>query len=186
MSPGGRDDPGPTSLGGRGIGMIISLQAIVAEFRNDPRFYNPVVYVLCGTLLLIWSLKTLRSTFSPRLAWFALAAISALAMLPVYHRSYDARLLLLTIPACAILWTEGGPLRWWAMLLNLAGILFTGDATWAAIYLPVGYTRVSLAAGMIPAPLILLMLGIFYLCVYVWWDAPPERCSEVLLEGIEV
>lgn len=185
MSPGGRDAPGPSSAGGRGIGMVIALQAIAAQFRDDPRFYNPVVYVLLGALLLIWSVKTLRSTFSPRSAWFALAAISALAMLPVYHRVYDARLLLLTIPACTILWTEGGPLRWWAMLLNLAGILVTGDMTWAIVFHSVGYTPVSLAVGMIPAPLVLLVLGIFYLCVFVRCGAPSGRCAGERRQEIE-
>ncbi len=186
-SRGGRDYAGVHTGGGLGVVMIINLQAALSLIRDDTHFFNPVAYAICGVLLLIWSAKTLRSRFSPRLAWFAIAAISVLTLLPVYHRTYDARLLLLTVPACAILWKEGGPLGWCALALNAAAIVLTGDPFWIAFFQITHYSRPSVLFGMIPAPLVLLALSIFYLWVYLRADrAPPAadaREPQVLLSA---
>ena len=170
MAAGGRDNPGPTTQGGRGIGQIVSLQAIFSLIRDNPGFYNLAAWTLCLPLILVWCVKTWRSGFSPRLAWFALAAISALTMLPFYHRTYDARLLLLAVPACAILWTEGGPYRRWSMLVTLAGIVLTGDLFWIILFQITHYSGPSVTLGMIPAPVALLAFAIFYLWMY--WRTP--------------
>jgi len=170
MAAGGRDNPGPTTQGGRGIGQIVSLQAIFSLIRDNPGFYNLAAWALCLPLILVWCVKTWRSGFSPRLAWFALAAISALTMLPFYHRTYDARLLLLAVPACAILWTEGGPYRRWSMLVTLAGIVLTGDLFWIILFQITHYSGPSVTLGMIPAPVALLAFAIFYLWMY--WRTP--------------
>jgi hypothetical protein len=173
---GGLNDPGPVSTGGHGIGLVINLQAILSFFRDDPRFYNPATYLVCGVLLLLWLIKTLRSRFTPAGAWFALAAIAPLSLLPVYHRSYDAKLLLLTVPACAMLWVEGGPIAWIALLINASGFVLTGDLTWAIILGIINHLSLSttplraqmlLAVQVFPAPLILLTMTIFYLWVYM-------------------
>ncbi|MGA8671796.1 MAG: hypothetical protein WB679_18080, partial [Terracidiphilus sp.] len=93
-SHGDVNDPGPSSMASHGIGMVISLQAVISVFRDDPRFYNPLTYLVCGALLLAWLVKVVRSPNTPNTAWFALAPIAAFSMLPIYHRIYDARLLL--------------------------------------------------------------------------------------------
>jgi len=77
---------------------VLDLQTVISVFRNDPRIYNPASYLICGLLLLAWIFVTVRSRPSRARVWLALAAISALSMLPVYHRQYDAKLLLLTVP----------------------------------------------------------------------------------------
>jgi hypothetical protein len=164
LSSGGLNNPGPTTQGGRGIGQIISLQAVLSLIRDDARFYNPVTYLICGVLLLLWCVKTVRVRFSQRSAWTALAAISALTMLPFYHRTYDARLLLLAIPACAMLWLEGRRAGFW---LTLAAIVLTGDVFWVVFFQITHYSGPSVTFGMIPAPLILLALGVFYLWIYL-------------------
>ena len=112
MSRGGLDDPGPPRRAASASDMIISLQAILSLFRDDARLLQS--HRLSHLAERFWPsgvVKTLRSRYSPALAWFALAAVVPLAMLPVYHRTYDARLLLLTVPACAMLWKKGGPAR---------------------------------------------------------------------------
>ena len=177
MSAGGRDNPGPTTQGGRGIGQIISLQAILSLIWDNPGFYNPVAWIICGPLIVIWCVRTLRSRFSPRLAWFALAAIAPLAMLPVYHRTYDARLLVLAVPACAILWNQRRALGRSALALTLAAIILTGDLFWIVLFQLTHYSGPSVTYGMIPAPLILLALGIFYLWVYLRRDPAPAPAS---------
>jgi len=72
----------------------------------------------------------LRLRPSGRRAWFGLAAIAALSLLPVYRRQTDTKLLLLTVPACAMLWAEGGLTGCLAVLVNIAGFALRGDFTW--------------------------------------------------------
>ena len=93
--------PAPNTRGAMGVGMTINLQAALSLIRDDPNFCNSITYAVCGVLLLLWSIKTLRAHFTPRLACLALAAVSAFTMLPLYHRTYDARLIVLAVPACA-------------------------------------------------------------------------------------
>jgi len=186
LAAGGLNNAGPTTQGGRGIGQIISLQAVLSLIRDDPRFYNTVTYFVCGIMLLLWCVRTLRIGYSVRMAWLALAAISALTMLPFYHRSYDARLLLLAVPACAALWLEGrnrdGPATGFSMLgpsalvLTLAAIILTGDIFWVVLFQITHYSRTSVVFGMIPGPLILLAVAIFYLCVYLR-SAPTSQIN---------
>ena len=182
-TPGGPLDLGPDSaISGSCPSMIIDLQSTIIAFCKDPRFYNSVSYLVCGTLLLIGAIHTLRSRFSRPGAWMALAAIVPLTMLITYHRCYDAKLLLLTVPACAMLWAEGGPARWIALLVNTAGIVFTSDIPLVMISVAVGNRQVptaglsaeTLTAVLLrPTPLILLAMGIFYLWAYLRRE--PER-----------
>ena len=167
LSQGGLNNPGPTTQGGRGIGQIISLQAVLSLIRDDARFYNPVAYIICSVLLLLWCVRTLRTRSSLRMAWLALAVISALTMLPFYHRTYDARLLLLAIPACASLWMEHRAIGRSALLLTLAAIILTGDIFWVVLFQVTHYSAPSVTFGMIPAPLILLAVSGFYLWIYL-------------------
>ncbi len=177
MQRGALNDPGPHSGGGFGVNMTVCLQTIVSRLWDNPHFYNPVVYLVCGVLLLIWLRKTLKSRFSSRLAWFAIAVVAPLSILVVYHRSYDARLLLLSVPACVMLWRKGGRLGWWALALTLAAIILTGDIFWIVVFQITHYSGASLAFGVIPAPLILLALSGFYLYVYV--RQPGEQGLEI-------
>lgn len=175
-APGGVNDPSLASTGARGIESIISLQTVFSVFRGEPQFYNTATYLVCAPLLLIWVFVTVRSRPSRARTWLALASIAALSMLPIYHRQYDAKLLLLTIPACAMLWVEGGVIRWLALLVNAGALVLTGDLFWASslalihtLHLPA--TRLSnqilTAVQVFPAPLMLLITAIFYLWVYM-------------------
>jgi hypothetical protein len=187
---GGLSDPGPSSIAAHGIAMVVSLQSVISLFRDRPGFYNPLTWLICGLLLLVWLIKTLRSRFSPTEAWFALAPIAAISMLPIYHRIYDAKLLLLTLPACAMLWRRRGPSAWIALLVTTAGVLLTGGFPWAIFLLllkdlhlsSAGFSGEMLTALQVfPAPVILLAVGVFYLWVYLWrpsHEAVPE------IEGI--
>ena len=173
---GGLNDPGPTTLAGDTFAKVISLQAVFSVFRDDPRFYNPATYVICGLLLLVWLFATLRSRSSREKDWLALAAIVPLTLLVTYHRVYDAKLMLLTIPACAMLWPRGGPVRWIAFGLSSAGVVVCSDIPlilfdWLAQELHLSTTALS---GQIltvvlgrPATDVLLLMGVFYLWVYV-------------------
>jgi len=183
---GGINDPGPASIGMRIPGMIIDLQTILSVIWDDPRFYNAACYFVCGILGSIWLWKTVKSRFSTESAWLALASVSALTMLVTYHRPYDAKLLLLTVPACAILWARGGKVGWIALLLTTTGTVMTGDLPLAILMILTEKLKLS-GAGIgqevlallltRPLPLILLSISIFYLWVYVRQLAKIEELA---------
>ena len=172
---GGITDPGPSGMSGSGGGMIIALQTVISVFRDDPRLYNPVTYLIFGSLLLVWMIVSLQARSTSSKHYLALAAISALSMLPVYHRPHDAKLLLLTLPACAMLLHEGGAIGRIALLLNSAAIVLTSDLPLALLAQSTKGLHLSMEGPAIipailltrPMPLILLVLGTFYLWVYV-------------------
>ena len=181
-APGGINEPGPNSLTGQKSSTVVDLQAALSIFRDDPRVYNPISYLICGLLLLLCYARALRSRFSRPKALLALAAVSPLTMLITYHRPWDARLLLLAIPACAMLWAEGGRTARIALLVTTAGVVLTGDIPLAAFtilakYLHVGtsgfFEQVLAVVLMRPAPLIMLAMGIFYLWAYLR-RVPPD------------
>jgi glucan phosphoethanolaminetransferase (alkaline phosphatase superfamily) len=73
-----------------------------------------------------------------------------------------------------MLWTEGGRIARSALLVTAAGFALTGDITWAIILGIINNLHVTMTrqAGQIltviqvlPAPLILLVMAIFYLWV---------------------
>jgi hypothetical protein len=187
-APGGINEPGPASVTGRSAAMVIDLQAAISIFRDDPRIYNPASYLLCGALLLVGAARTLSSRFTQPRAWLALAAIVPLTMLVTYHKPWDAKLLLLTIPACAMLWAEGGAIGRVALLVNTAGLVLTGDIALAVLAIFWNHLHIStdVILGQIltvvlirPTSLIMLAMGIFYLWVYVRRTGPDANAGPV-------
>lgn len=182
---GGTSDPGPTGVSSPGIAESIDLQAVLSFFKDDPHFYNPVSYLICGILILVWGLKTWHKRFSMESARLALAAIAALSLLPVYHRPYDAALLLLALPACATLWNAPGPRRWFALVLTTGGILLTGTIPLVLLDRH-SQALAALASGLPgrlptvlllrPTPFVLFAMGCFYLWVYLRYES--ERVEE--------
>ena len=159
---------------------MINLQNVICIFRGGPGFYNPVSYLICAMPLLLWAWITWRSTWTRDRMWLALAVIAPLTLLPVYHRHYDAKLLMLAVPACAMLWTEGKRIGRMALLVTLAGLLATADIPWTLF---LSYNHVAdnnfhhiLVKGFLGltqrdvlvslGPLTLLGMSLFYLCVY--------------------
>jgi hypothetical protein len=181
---GGLSDPGPHSSGGHGIGMMVNLQTVISVFRDDPRVYNPVAYLLIGVPIAIWVFRTMRLQPSSATAWFALASIAPLSMLPMYHRLYDARILLLSVPACSVLWKHGGRRAWIASILTGAAILLTGEFPWIVILellkkfiIPDSGNKILalIVLQVFPVPILLLVTGLFYLQVYLKEEELGER-----------
>jgi hypothetical protein len=170
-------DPGPSSMSARSPEMIIDLQSVISVFWDVPRFYNLLTYFVCGILFTIWAAVTATRTRLPmELAWLALAGIAPLTLLFTYHRPYDAKILLLSIPACSILWMRNDCLKWTALLTSLAGVIFTGDVPLSVLQIiarglklsgiePLGKTLTVILTR--PAPIALLMMAVFYVWVYV-------------------
>ncbi len=175
-APGGINDPRPAATVKITADNVISLQAVFSVFRDSPRFYNWASYLVCGVLILIFAVTVMRTRFTLERAWFALAAVVPLTVLVTYHRLHDTKLLLLAVPACAILWAGGGAIGRTAAILTSAGVVLNSDipitifgtiidqlhistATWVGKILTVMLAR--------PNQEILLALGIFYLWIYV-------------------
>jgi hypothetical protein len=180
---GGINDPGLASTGGHGLDMLISLQTVFSFFWDNPGIYNLATYLVCAPLLLVWAFVTVRSRPSSRKFWLGLATIAALSMLPVYHRQVDAMLLILTVPACVILWAEGGLAGRLAMLVNVVGFMAIGDLPWAILlgfinHLNLPATGVSgqiaIAVQVFPVPLALLAMSVFYLSLYAHNYPAPQ------------
>lgn len=180
---GGINDPGPASLTGRTAEMVIDLQALLSIFWDEPHFYNLCSYAVCAVFLAIWSLKILRSAVPSERAMVALAAAVPITLLATYHRPYDSKLLLLTIPACSALWASRKVVGHLALFFTTASILFTGDIPLAILIEMAkriqihqdGLTGKVLAALLIrPASLTLLALAFFFLWVLVGKDPEDE------------
>jgi hypothetical protein len=172
---GGLNDPGPTTLAADAFAKVLSLQAVFSVFRDDPHFYNSATYLVCGVLLLGWIITTLRSRSSRERDWLALAAIVPLTLLVTYHRVYDAKLVLLTVPACAMLWARGGRAKWIALGLSAAGVVVCSDIP--LILLEVLTEKLHLSTTVLsgqiltvvlgrPATDMLMLMGVFYLWAY--------------------
>lgn len=180
---GGVADPGPSSSGAHALAMQINLQTALSMIKDDPSFYNPVSYLLCGALLVLWAGKVVRSPSGSRTTWIALAVVAALTMLPIYHRQDDAKLLLLAIPACAMLWAERTPTGRIALAMTTVGLIATAEIPWAIgltllrhIQLPNARWSVEAltAVQILPVPVALLAMS----CFYLWLLAKTRPQSE--------
>jgi hypothetical protein len=188
MAHGGVNDPGPLAFDPRGHGaVIVSLQTVFSLIRDNPRFYDPATYLFCAPFLVIWALAILQRRFSAQTAWLALAAIAALSMLPLYHRQHDTRMLILTIPAVAVLWEEAaGWVAQLATVLTVATALLTANfsvqflAGFADVFHLSGggfASRLADIALTRPVPFILLITGTFYLWAYTHF-APSRALAD--------
>ena len=127
-SGGSCNDPGgPAAIS------IVNLQTVLAFFRNDPGFYNGLSIAICAPLILVFLFVAMRLQRSQKGIWLGLATATVLSLLPLYHRPHDAKILLLTIPACAMLWAGGGLTGWMALLFTTGGILATSELPLIAI-----------------------------------------------------
>jgi hypothetical protein len=85
-----------------------------------------------------------------------------------------------------MLWAEGGPIRGIALLVNTAGLVLTGDIPLAILSilsekLNVGtagiFEKLLTVVLIRPASLILLVMGIFYLWMYLRRTVPDAESS---------
>ena len=175
-APGGLNSPGPLSMTINILGSVISLQTLFALLHDGPAFYNSLTYAICGAMLIIWAVRTVKIGFSSVQVWLALAAVTPITMIVTYHRSYDAKLLILTIPACVMLLKSGAMVGKFALALNLGVLFLTADfpltilTIWARdMQIPAAgiFRQIGTILLMRPAPLALLLMSVFYLWVYI-------------------
>ena len=184
---GGMNEPGPNSFSGRSVYTVVDLQAAISIFRDDPGFYNLVTYTFCGTLLLVWAIWTLGTRVSIPKAWLALAAATAFTLLITYHRPWDAKLVMLAIPPCCMLWATRGGLGKTAFWITAAAVLFAGDfplAVFKTIANSLHVSRDEFGGQLLsvfltrPESIALVAMGIFY-----WWTYLRADASHVEQRG---
>jgi hypothetical protein len=165
---------------------IVSLQAVFSLVRDVPRFYSRAAYAVFVPLFVAWLYGVVRPV-RERVAGaggitsidtrnlLALAAAAALGFLPIYHRQYDTRLLLLMFPAVALLASSS---RWMgraAIVLSLVATVTTSHqfvhaGPWLAVH---GFplTGPLWLVFFRPLPLTLLLLSCFFLYAMFWEGA---------------
>jgi hypothetical protein len=124
LSPGGSADPRPENQ--QAIGDV-NLQALTSIFFAEAGTFNAIAYVIFLALLALGILVARQSNRSRETHWISLAALSILTLVPVYHRFYDSRLLLLSIPAAVIVFRQ-------RRLLGVLIVLFTALANVSVQY----------------------------------------------------
>jgi len=168
-------DPGPASNSRQGSAdIIIDLQTVLSLLHDDPSFYNPATYLICGVLLLFWLFSAVRTPQKPSGDFFALASLSAVTMLVSYHRPYDAKLLLLAIPAVSILASGKARLHKLAAIIATLAVLLTADLPLALLAVLIRgihveslgtIERILLLPILRFAPISLLLMCIVFLCI---------------------
>jgi hypothetical protein len=96
-------------------------------------------------------------------------------LLPIHHHVYDAKLILLVLPALALLLRRHDRGASAALALTATAVFLTGDISgWLVTKLALSFRAPSgslaewfaNALAVFPAPLILLALSAFYLRIY--------------------
>ena len=148
--------------------MIVCLQTIVSRFRDDPGFYNPIcVSHRCGASRAVAhqdSALALHSGAGLVCARRRGSTRHAACLSPLLRRAAPHAHRSRLRHALEERWPRG-VVRAPAHLGRPSCI--TGDIFWIAVFHFTHYSYSSALAGMIPAPLILLALGIFYLWIYL-------------------
>ncbi|HEY0785404.1 MAG TPA: glycosyltransferase family 87 protein [Acidobacteriaceae bacterium] len=176
---------------------VTNLQALVGAFDTRPAVDNALAGLLSVVLLLAWACPALRMPQGLEKHLLALAAMASMTLLPVYHRQYDTRLLVLAFPAVALLWRRHG--RW-----GVAAVLLMCGATYSCAHqtlhrLAQGHAAAILQAGPLrtlcfrPLPETALLLTLFFLAAfYREWLRPfeaavgPIRTTPLPLSGHHV
>jgi Glycosyltransferase family 87 len=107
LSPGGSADPRPSNQ--QSVGDI-NVQTLTSIFITDARSFNVAAYGIFLALLIAGILVMVRADKSLEMHLLALGALSILSLTPVYHRFYDTRLLLLSVPAVVLVFAKRRPL----------------------------------------------------------------------------
>jgi hypothetical protein len=178
-SPGGFDDPLTSHS-------MINLQVVLGLLDKNPHFYDWATYAICGLLLVLWALRVIRFHKGNIGFEFPLAAIVPLTLLITYHRTTDAPIIMLSVPALARLWAvkHRGFVRYLALSVTFLAIFFSGDMCRLALFLLVDHLRAiypnksqvfvqSIQVSL--APMALLIMCIFYLVLD--YQRKPDRRS---------
>jgi len=192
FAPGSIVDPSAAGMTGQTMDSLVQLQSVIGVYSSRPEIYNLITWAICGPLIAVAGIVTMVRKQAAHEIWLALAVAAPLSMLPTYHLQHDAKIILLTIPACAMLWKRKNRLGRVCMVITSAAIIICGDIfTFARLVLTrliaVPHTGAlsELATVVLtrPAALILLATAITYLWAYAIGAARPLN-AEVRQEEV--
>jgi ABC-type Fe3+-siderophore transport system permease subunit len=83
---------------------VVNLQALTALFSTNPKVYGTVSAGVVVALIVLLAVGLHGLGENPMREWVGVAAVSILTLVLAYHRSYDMRMVMLTLPALALLW----------------------------------------------------------------------------------
>jgi len=167
--PGQINDPGPSSYNAP---LIIDLQSVIALFDNNPSSYNRVSWGIVGALIVMWGFAAWWGRPSLEKDLLGLATIACLGLLPIYHRHYDLRLLIVTFPACALLMVKGRMMARGVPLLPPLAAIACSHPTFIRDHLHLQQASMGPIETMFLlrlASITVLVSGIFYLVLF--WRA---------------
>jgi hypothetical protein len=187
LGQGAVNDPGPAAVLKRGTLTFTNLQSVFSLIRDEPRFYNTMSFATVALLLGILVILMIRFKASADSRWLLIASFTALTLLPVYHRQYDSKLLILTIPACALLWSRNNRLGRIGLLVTGLGLLMASDLAWA-IYITLTadlrlspfWSQLYYLSRAIPVPCAIMLVAIFYAVAFAQWSrvSAPGKLQE--------
>jgi hypothetical protein len=99
--PGGVNDFRPNDKEGY---YFVNLQAVTSVFFTDAREFNAVAWAIFLVLFAVWVAAVLRTNPNQEAQFLLIGSLAVLSLMPVYHRFYDARLLLISIPAVVVVY----------------------------------------------------------------------------------
>ena len=186
---GGIVDPGLTGMAGKNMDCIVQLQTAVSVFFSNPRAWNLITWCICAPLLLLWGYRIMRSRSAGPAIWISLAGAAPLTILPTYHFQHDTKLLLIAVPACAMLYARHNRVGSLAFVVTLAAIVVNGDIF--------SVVRILLTRGIVvpspnfvshlitlfftrPGPLVLLAMAAFYIFHFRAMPEAPELPTKTL------
>jgi hypothetical protein len=117
---GGANDPTRGSV--EAINMA-NLQPLFAAETSNEKVYNAAAQALSLLLLAAWAVPAWRMRNTLQKHMLAIAAMACIMLLPIYHRQYDTRVLLLVFPAVALL------LVWRTVSWGVPGLALLAVAT---------------------------------------------------------
>ena len=162
---GSTNDPSPASFSSD---LVTDLQSLFAVFDDSPRVYNVEAYAVSGALVLVWAYVAFRAKPSAIRDYLGIAAASCLCLLPIYHRHYDIRLMILTFPAVASMIEEGGLQSVAGMAAPLA-VIALSHPTFIRDHFGVHPRALNPFQTLLllrTAPLMVLAVGVFYIASF--------------------
>jgi hypothetical protein len=180
-SAGGVNDPTRGSL--EALNMA-NLQPVFAAEDSDEHVYNAAAQLVTLVLLGAWAVPAYRMRNGSAKHLLAIASMACIMLLPIYHRQYDTRVLLLVFPAVGLL------LAWRARTWGVAslGLLALATLVTSHMYL----NRLTMrqgaqikAAGAVktlllyrPLPLVELALAVLLIAAfYSYARAAAQRLT---------
>ena len=187
VAPGGNSDPSPANPDSSSmVNLQVDASMLfpvgqMSTFSENRHMANLIAWTVTAILVVGWLFGVSRARPTLENDLLAVAGVCCISLLPVYHRLYDTRLLLLTIPALALL-LKGHRLVGGAAACLTCLIFLSTNNLYAKLL-----RKIDLLIGGSPvipvgrlAPLVVALLAITYVVMYVFQNRDEsDLCSSV-------